>query len=248
MLFLIPEDYRRLRISNNRIYSGNSDITAIYSDCITQSFIGTEYNTLCLNNGKLEYRFMNELNLDSNCIIIVADIPELNVNICRMYSSSVTSIEIPYIELDWVKQSVDMESLIKDVPKHLDILNYDDKLRLEYFCEEDKLYSELNRMIGLYNTLYMELHEYGDEPDIIDLIELFDNIDKLLDSSKGEYSAELLDRLQFLVSDTFLDDDIYIEDLFPAIFAEYHWNNYFKSKDYNVISKIKEGDMQWVEK
>lgn len=247
VLFLISEDYRRLLISNNRIYITDSNITAIHSEYITQSFPSTEYKALDIGKGTLEYRFINALNLDNNCIILVVDIPETYVNICKMCSSSITSIEIPYIEVKWIKQSVDIEALVTDVPKHLDVLDYEGRIMLEYYNCDDKFYSELIRHVGLYNKLYMESHDEEDNPDILGLIEIHDNLCNLIKANKNEKNAELIYRLQCISDDIFLDEDIYIEELFPAIFAEYYWNEYFKSNDYSVIGKIKAGDMQWVE-
>ena len=60
-----------------------------------------------------------------------------------------------------------------------------------------------------------------------------------MDSYRDKYDKKLIDRLQDISSYVFLDDGLYDEDLFDAIFAEYYWNRYFESVDFIIINKVK---------
>lgn len=244
MLFLVYTDYNILYKKDNKIYSENGDIKAIYYECIGQSLSISDYKTVYEGTGKLEYRFINSISLENGCSFIVIDVPEVIVNICKMEVASDLDIKLSYIDIDWVKQFVDVDSLVVDIPNHLDALDYDGSLKLIYSNEDDELYRKYTAL----SNRFIELEASDKETDIIEMITISDNIDSLLDSYRDKYDKKLIDRLQDISSYVFLDDGLYDEDLFDAIFAEYYWNRYFESVDFNIINKVKCEVGQWVEK
>lgn len=65
MLFFINTNYNNLYKKGNRIYNDIDEIKAVYLDYIYQYLEGSEYRAICKNSGKLEYRFVNSMNLNS---------------------------------------------------------------------------------------------------------------------------------------------------------------------------------------
>lgn len=140
MLFFINTNYNNLYRKGNRIYNEIDEIKAVYLDYICQYLEGSEYKAICKNNGKLEYRFVNSMNLNSKKAYIIVDIPETIVNIYKMMSSSEILICITYIDLDWVKQSVNLDRLLDGLPDYLDITDYIGSIKLGYGDNNNILY------------------------------------------------------------------------------------------------------------
>lgn len=237
MLFLVYTDYNILYEKDNKLYSKNGDIKAIYYECIRQSLSISDYETVYEGTGKLEYRFINSISLESECSFIVIDVPEVIVNICKMEMLSDLDITLSYLDIDWIKQFVDVDGIVSNIPNYLDALDYDGSLKLVYSNDEDELYK---KYIELSNK-FIRLEASDKESDVIEMIEISDNIDTLLDRYRSQYDKKLIDRLQDISSYVFLDDGLYDEDLFASVFAEYYWNRYFESTDFNIIDKIRCG-------
>lgn len=236
MLFFINTNYNNLYKKGNRVYNEIDEINAVYLDYIYQYIEGSEYKAICRNNGKLEYRFVNDMNLNSKKAYIIVDIPETIVNIYKMMSSSETMICIAYIDLDWVKQSVNLNRLLDELPDYLDIIDYNGSIKLAYSNSNDALHIEFMEQVVAYGKL---LYESIEEPDMLDFIEISDKIDKILEKYKSTYDNKLIDRLQFIASEAFVDEQLGNIDLFSAIFSEYYWNKYFDKTDFDILSSIR---------
>lgn len=236
MLFLIPANYDKLYIKGNRIYSELDEIKAVYLDYIYQYIEGSEYKAVCENTGKLEYRFVNDMTLTRKNAYIIVDIPETIVNIYKMMSQSEAKICMAYIDLDWVKQSVNLNRLLDELPDYLDIIDYNGSIKLAYSNSNDALHIEFMEQVVAYGKL---LYESIEEPDMLDFIEISDKIDKILEKYSDTYDNKLIDRLQFIASEAFVDEQLGNIDLFSAIFSEYYWNKYFNETDFNILSSIR---------
>lgn len=236
MLFLIPANYDKLYIKGNRIYSELDEIKAVYLDYIYQYIEGSEYKAVCENTGKLEYRFVNDMTLTRKNAYIIVDIPETIVNIYKMMSQSEAKICMAYIDLDWVKQSVNLDRLLDGLPDYLDIIDYNGSVKLAYSDSNDALHIEFMEQVVAYGKL---LYESIEEPDMLDFIEISDKIDKILEKYSDTYDNKLIDRLQFIASEAFVDEQLGNIDLFSAIFSEYYWNKYFNETDFNILSSIR---------
>lgn len=236
MLFFINTNYNNLYKKGNRIYNELDEIRAVYLDYIYQYIEGSEYKAICKNNGKLEYRLVNSMNINSKNAYIIVDIPETIVNIYKMMSSSESTICIAYIDIDWVKQSINFDRLLDGLPDYLDVIDYNGSIKLTYSNSNDALHIEFMEQVVAYGKL---LYESLEEPDMLDFIEISDKIDKILEKYNGTYDNKLIDRLQFIASDAFVDEQLCDIDLFSAIFSEYYWNKYFDETDFNILSNIK---------
>lgn len=236
MLFFINTDYNNLYKKGNRVYSKSDEIKAVYLDFIYQYLEGSEYKAICKNNGKLEYRFVNSLSLDSKKAYIIVDIPETIVNIYKMMSSSEIMISLAYIDLDWVKQSINLDRLLDDLPDYLDIVDSNGSIRLEYNNSNDVLHIEFMEQVSTYGKL---LYDSTEETDMLDFIEISEKIDGILEKYKDIYDDELIDRLQIIVSEAFVDGQLDNIDLFSAIFSEYYWNKYFDKTNFDILSNMK---------
>lgn len=236
MLFLIPANYDKLYIKGNRIYSELDEIKAVYLDYIYQYIEGSEYKAVCENTGKLEYRFVNDMTLTRKNAYIIVDIPETIVNIYKMMSQSEAKICMAYIDLDWVKQSVNLNRLLDELPDYLDVIDYNGSIKLAYSNSNDALHIEFMEQVVAYGKL---LYESIEEPDMLDFIEISDRIDKILEKYSDTYDNKLIDRLQFIASEAFVDEQLGNIDLFSAIFSEYYWNKYFDETDFNILSSIR---------
>ena len=74
---------------------------------------------------------------------------------------------------------------------------------------------------------------------MLDFIEISDKIDKILEKYSDTYDNKLIDRLQFIASEAFVDEQLGNIDLFSDIFSEYYWNKYFNETDFNILSSIR---------
>lgn len=153
-----------------------------------------------------------------------------------MMSSSETIICIAYIDLGWVKQSINLSRLLDELPDYLDIIDYNGSIKLEYSNSNDTLHTEFMEQVIAYGKL---LYESVEEPDMLDFIEISDKIDEILEKYKGTYDNKLIDRLQFIASEAFVDEQLGNIDLFSAIFSEYYWNEYFDKTDFDILSSIR---------
>lgn len=243
MVYFINDRKENMIKCNDRIECKKDKFYAIEVSQLKHYFDRDEFELECVKlDKKIGYYLMQESNLEDDTVLIMVDIPECDENLIRMICGSkdfgegfeIERLLLPYIDKNWIVDSIDCEKLFESMPDEFDISVKYNAVKdnseicvLTYNDGENELKADLEQIIYQQE----QLANFGLQEDVIDASDKFEEVlDKYRE--QGNYPFKLINRLESAMYFMIEACNFGSDTLVNKIFDEYYWNEFLSENSF----------------